>query len=229
MSEGLRLSKSKLLHYRWCPRFFYIKYFTIYGMRSEEQKPEYVYFGSLLHEYFEVYNKNAEDIDYLEEYLEKDKEIKRHIDNFKKLHEIYGLGRPVYAEIKEYDEELDLVGIVDAIYEKNGEYWLIDYKTGRFNKNKMNDYLFELYLYVILIERKLNIKISKVGMFFTNNIYDSFLRRVDEKTKEKVLKEYFSLKKKILDGNFERNRSHSCRYCEFVVICDEYRDEVIKE
>lgn len=224
-----RFSKSKLLHYKLCPRFFYIRYFTIYGQRSEEEKPQHVYFGSLLHEYFEAYNKNSDEIEYLEEYLMKDSQIAKHIENFKKILDFYGLDRAKYSELKEYDEELDLVGVVDAIYEKNGEYWLIDYKTGKFNKNKTKDYLFELYLYVILIERKLGIKISKIGMFFTSNIYDSFVKRVDEKEKAEVLNEYFELKKKILNANFERKKSGFCKYCEFAVICDEYRDEVVKE
>jgi len=219
----MRFSKSKLRHYKICPRFFYIRYFTIHGLQSGES--DAVRFGSLLHKYFEAYNKNDEkDLEY---YLRKDARAERHIENFKKILRLYGLDRAVYSELKEYDEELDLVGVVDAIYEKDGEYWLIDYKTGKFNKRRINDYLFELYLYVILIERKLGIKISRIGMFFTNHIYNSFVRPVREREKLQYFKEFIELKKEILEGNFERRRSGFCNYCEFVAICDEYHDEVV--
>ena len=58
-----------------------------------------------------------------------------------------------YAERKLYDEEKNLVGIIDAIYEKDGNYILVDYKTGKYRESDYKDYLDELHLYVYLVQK----------------------------------------------------------------------------
>ncbi len=216
----LKLSKSKLLDYTKCPRYFYLKYYSIYGRKPEETKPDYVLFGSLLHEYFEAYNKNISDLEYYEQFLMKDEKIAKHIKNFKKILRDFGLSKAVYSELKLYNERLDLVGIIDAIYEKNGKYILVDYKTGKFKRYDMKYYLFELYLYVILVESEMHITIDWIGMFFTSEPEKSFIKRVNGKKRTEVFKKFEELKNKIENGEFERKESRYCNFCEFVFICD---------
>lgn len=223
----LRLSKSKLLDFRVCPRKFYFKYVTVLGNKNEEDKPSYVFNGSLLHEFFEAFNKNDPSFPYYQKSLMADIDLKNHVLGFYQILQKHDLQRAYRSEIKLYDEDLDLVGVIDAIYEKDGEYWIVDYKTGKFRKEKMDEYKFELYLYVILVEKMLCIEVNKIGMFFSSAPDNSFVIETNKKEKEEALAEYMKEREIIENGQFDRMKGRLCPYCDFIAICDGYRDDII--
>ena len=107
-----RMSKSKMYLYRKCPRKFYIETYTIYG--KDRVSNEAAKKGSTLHELFELYNKNSPEFDYYEQFLMKDDFYKTHIGNFFIILSMFGLDRATYAERKLYDEEKNLVGIIEG-------------------------------------------------------------------------------------------------------------------
>ena len=84
----LRLSKSKIGAYQWCPRQFYLVNFTSEGKaRSRTLVTPEMESGSIAHEYYEKYNKGTtpSEIEYLhtiEETLFEDEFYLNNIRNF---------------------------------------------------------------------------------------------------------------------------------------------------
>lgn len=222
----LRLSKSKFLQYKYnCPRQYYFDNFTDYG--KQRATNVYMVFGSMMHEYFEEYNKNAESAEFYREALVDEEPYKEHIINFEKILEKFGLDRAEVSELKIYDPEKDFVAIVDAIYKKDGEYILVDYKTGRYFKQDKNKYIQELLLYVDAIERSTDMKISKIGMFFTAYPDDSFIQDVDRNKIQETLADLDEVRRRIENCEFPRNKSVLCAWCDYREVCEGYRDEII--
>lgn len=220
---ALRFSKSKLGDYKNCPRKFYLKNFTFMGSRRPSEEPSYLIDGRYCHEYFENYNIGAEyEMDLYNDF------VKANIRNFHDLLRKYGLDKAIYAEQKDYDPDLDLVTVIDAIYEKDGEHWLIDYKTGKFHKSKMADLRFELYLYVYAAEKHLGITIDKMGMFFTFYPESSFVEKVSRKKLESSIDKYKSEVDKIYGLQFPRIYGPLCKYCEFIYCCESYKDDIVE-
>ncbi len=227
----MRLSKSKIIEFNNCPRKFYIKNFSTVGKCfKQSEKPDYITKGLELHDFFESYNDGHDQIDNFIKYFEKYPEFKEQIDNFFDILEHYKIDKAEFAELKIYDEELDLVGIIDAIYEVDGEYWIVDYKTGK-RKSSVKDMMKELLLYAIIVERNIGIEISKVGMFFTKYSIEenkTFVKKITPEQKVEALEEYLREREQILNCNFERKPSRLCDYCEYNgSICDDFRDEII--
>jgi len=222
----LRFSKSKILEYNNCPRKYYLQNFTILGKNRPDEEPDYLIDGKYLHSYFEAYNQgddSEKDFDMYSEF------IQNNVNGFHSLLNRNKLDKAIYSELKHYDEDLDFVFIVDAIYEdEKGIKWLIDYKTGKYYAPKRDTYMYELYLYVYFIEKHLNITIDKGGFFFTN-----YPKQVVEKIDRTKLKDFFkkflSDKEKILKCDFPRNPNRLCGWCNFRFSCCGYRDEIITD
>ena len=236
----LRLSKSKILEFKKCPRKYYLKNFTPFGKQDNDFKPDYMVMGTIVHEFIEKFNKQEDDVPYLQTYLFKDEDIKMHILNFYQILQNFNLQYPTHAEHKIEDEANDLVGIVDAIYEYEGEKGIgnavIDYKTGNFNPKYRKDSEFELYVYVLLVEKNLGIQIDYIGMFFTktnscmtkeNPEGWSFIVPVNRRKLKKIEAELSEIRDKILDAEFPRKESKLCGWCDFVQMCEVYSDPVL--
>ena len=237
---SLRLSKSKLLSYKKCPRNYYLKNFTMYGKQEMDSKPDYMVMGLILHEFIEKFNKQDDDVDYLQTYLFKDEVLKTHIINFYQILQNFNLQYPLHAELKIEDSERDLVGIVDAIYEYEGEKGIgnavIDYKTGNFNPRYKSDSEFELYIYAMLVEEKLGITVDYIGMFFTKNPKClskdveggwSFIEPIKRYKLKRIATELDKIRDLILDAQFPRKESKLCGWCDFVQLCEGYSDPVL--
>ena len=237
----LRLSKSKLLDFKKCPRKYYLKNFTPFGRQNNESKPDYMVLGTVVHEFIEKFNKQEDDVKYLQTYLFKDEDIRMHILNFYQILQNFNLQYPLHAELKIEDSNRDLVGIVDAIYEYEGEKGVgnavIDYKTGKFNPKYKSDSEFELYIYALLVEENLGITVDYIGMFFTknpkcmtkdeDNTGWSFIEPINRRKLKRVEGELNKIRDKILDGEFPRKESKLCGWCDFVQMCEVYNDPVL--
>lgn len=226
----IRLSKSKLGTYQHCPRQYYLVNYTAAGsQRANNTKTEAMTNGNILHEFFDLYNKDYFGLGTIELALSQNDFYKTNISNFYSILHEQGVLRAEYSEKKLYNEELDLSGIIDAIYMgANGKYTLIDYKTGNFKKYKMTDYRFELMLYVILAERELGIKISEIGMFFTSHPADSFIIPVKPNMIIKAEEKYKKFYEKISNFEFDKIAyGQTCKNCNYVDICGWYTDEIL--
>jgi len=217
----LRFSKTKLGDYKNCPRKFYISNFTLMGKQRPDHEPDYLTNGKLCHTYFENYNLGIPNKPTQNEF------VIVNVSNFTHILDEYGLGRATYAEQKIYDPERDLVGVVDAVYHKDTEHWLIDYKTGKFRKDKMTDMRFELYLYVYLVEKYLKLVINKIGMFYTQFPECSFVEKVSRKKIESNLLKYDKMVNDINELKFPRIRGPLCNYCDYIYACESFKDDII--
>jgi len=220
----LRLSKSKIISYKDCPRKYYFKNFTTMGTNNKQTSQ--MFSGSLLHEYFEAWNRgDGSDKDYLE-VLDTDF-LKANANNFLKLHKKFGLGPAEFYEVKLEEPSEDFVGIIDAIYRKGDEVWIIDYKTGKYRDFKKPEYIFELNLYVFLVEKQFGMIVNKIGMFYTSEPDSSFVEPVNRSKVLKHMQDFRDYRKKILDCRFERKKTKLCPWCDYLYCCEDYRDEII--
>lgn len=228
----LRFSKSKLGDYENCPRKYYLKNFTTIGQRRDEHEPDYLVDGKTCHTYFENYNLGLEG-NALPNYNEF---VARNIENFHDLLKQYGLDRALYAERKDYDPEIDLVTVIDAIYKKDDvdkkgnpivKYILIDYKTGKFHSFKMTEMRFELYLYVYAAQKQLGIIIDEMGMFYTQFPENSFIEKVSQKRVASAMEKYHRYVANIQALKFPRKYNPLCKYCDMIYCCESYSDDII--
>ncbi len=232
-------SKSKINSFKTCPRQYYFQNRTELGRSIRENPSHQVQNGNVVHKVLELFNDpNADEtvidihmkaIDLTDDGVQF---CEKNLANLFMILEQYGLGRAELYEQRVEDDELDLSGYIDAIYLKDGEYWIIDYKTGKFYKPKMEDYIFELYVYVILARRCLGINASKVGMFFTQFPKKTFVIDVTEDDYDKHYADMVAYMENMKSNNgatFPRARSRLCEYCKFINLCDGYTDDIIKD
>jgi len=160
------------------------------------------------------------------------------IENFHNLLLQHGIDRAIYAERKDYDPELDLVTVVDAIYKKEDvdkkgnpvtKHILIDYKTGKFHSFKMTEMRFELYLYVYAAQKQLKIVIDEMGMFFTQFPESSFVEKVSQKRVASAIEKYKKYVANIHALKFPRKRNPLCKYCDFIHCCETFKDDIIND
>jgi len=254
--RAIRYSKSNILQYKNCPMSFYFKYFTPYGkiFRENNDVPIHLERGSICHEFFEEFN-NRHDTTEIEKYLCKDEFYAKNINNFYGLLEQYNLDYPISAEEKFFNAAESFVGIIDAKYDlndksiaaimENNELYpylpqikempdstlaIIDYKTGKFNKNYIRKYEFELNLYVNLIEvLQPDTHIGWIGMFYTTFPQSSFIIPVNRKKLATDVKTIDKIKQKVIDKEFDRKHTALCMYCDFRHICDDYSDKCVSK
>lgn len=195
------------------------------GSQRKKDEPDYLINGKICHLYYENYNNGNEQnaLPCCNAF------IAQNIENFHKILKFYGLDRAKYAERKDYDPELDLVTVIDAIYEKDGENWLIDYKTGKLYKPKMAEIRFELGLYAYSAQKHLGITIHKIGMFFTNYPDDSFVEKITQKKIESQIAKYKERVSKINNLQFNHIRGPLCKHCDFIHCCEQYQDDIVDQ
>jgi CRISPR/Cas system-associated exonuclease Cas4 (RecB family) len=231
-----KFSKSKINDFKKCPRKYYFQNRTELGRSIHETTNTKAYLGNVVHKLIELFNNPAIDRETIDEHLagmETNDEgvefCQKNINTFFKLLEKYGLGSAAFYEQRVEDEELDFSGYIDAIYDTDSGYWVIDYKTGKFYKNSMDDYIFELYIYAILTKRCLGITPSKLGMFFTSHPRSSFVIDFDQGEYEEAFETMLDYMAQMEGTEFPRQRSKLCEYCKFVNLCDAYTDSIIKD
>jgi RecB family exonuclease len=225
--HALRLSKSKLNQYKNCPLSYYLSHISARSINQERKSSPEADRGTLLHEYFEAYNKNNDMLEEYQKYLLAEDNYKSDVLNFHEIIKEFDLDRPEHSELKLYDPEWDLVGVIDAIYLRPNGYCVIDYKTGKFKKYLTSEYNFEMYLYVILVEKMLGIQVSEYGMFWTKQPENSFIKPAKAKKKQQIEQKFYDLKDQILGCNFERTPNRLCPWCDHMMICEDYKDDLI--
>ena len=211
------MSKSAVLCYRQCPHRFFLEYIK---RMPRKITPKALKRGSEVHGLMDsFYDTNATTI------TEAVKEIKQN-PKFEEHKEVMGnfieankevlsegkdlLTKPIFKEIKMYDQETNISGIVDAIQMDGNKIILIDYKTGK--EHPLKDYRFELALYTYLFEKEYNQKITHWGIYFA----DANKFKIEEKdTKEmvKALKEVADVRALVKEKKFDKKPGWMCKYC----------------
>lgn len=239
----MKYSKSKLITYKNCGRMFYFSYLTSFGKNKQQHSPQ-LEKGKILHEIYESYNTNP--VKY-NEYIEFIKDKEDYIENVAGFHLILldnKLDKATYNELFVYAEDINVHGYIDAIYLRPSEkraskkdVIVVDYKTGKFQSNKMADYRLELYIYEHLANHYLNqmnctenVKyVTHIGMFFTAYPEKSFIEEVKDFKRANAAKKMNDIITRIECGDFTNLSKTMCRFCQFNDICAEYRDDIITE
>ena len=144
---SFRLSASAIGAYDWCPKKFKLQY--IDKEKSDVEVPHLIK-GKEIHAYFEDYYNSLDTYDTITEKTivehaptiseEKYLKYKEHIDNFVDFNKNVFVSledgkkiyfKPVAVEEKLYDENLNLVGVIDAVYTDGDNVLVLDYKTGK--------------------------------------------------------------------------------------------------
>jgi hypothetical protein len=139
---------------------------------------------------------------------------------------------PEDVELELYDKDLNIVGIIDAVYRDNGDRILVDYKTSK-KPRSLKEYRLELIIYKILYEKVTGKKVDYCGIYFpyVNKFRTMKALGPGEEPPEK--EPYFTLEDEFLvlslidktrtdiyNKIFPRKPSFLCReYCDFYKEC----------
>ncbi|MFH1566155.1 MAG: ATP-dependent DNA helicase [bacterium] len=116
-----------------------------------------------------------------------------------------------------------LFGFIDRIDYKNGEYEIVDYKTGRSKDQTIVDKDEQLTVYAIAAKEMFNITPKTLSLYFIEEDTKITTTRSEkdlEKEREKIQDVVSDMKK----SNFEPKIGIQCKYCEFNKICPSYKN-----
>jgi len=209
------LSKSQIKTFMQCPRkwkYYYID--EIPSIASPQQDR-----GSLVHKKIEEFYKDIPNQKY-------DEDLKHfYAFELQRLKDCSDLKffYPVFQELKITNDKLGMRGIIDAVYlnHKDHKLIIIDWKTGHFNINDLDDYRIELAVYKELLEKSDKIKDVEVGwwgIYFTDQ-NKLFFEAVDTKYIKRMYQIVENIRKKIEEEDFRKKPSFWCRWCQFKDKC----------
>lgn len=214
MAQINRLSKSKIGTYEACPYNYKLCYVDKLPM---PKKPWAMSRGVDIHDIYDEIVKGKFGIkitDAINSALKKHPEHFEAIKNFELFHKAISTNgnivKPLMAEEKLYDSEIDVVGIVDAVYEVDNKKILIDYKSG--NINSLNKYTFELGVYAYLVKKIKNIELDKWGIYFTDH-HIIKLENIDKQQIDFSLMKINTIRNKIENNEFPKKHKYPCKNC----------------
>lgn len=152
---------------------------------------------------------------WLEQFLEKIKVLEGSFEErFKQL-------IPIREKLYE-SENYGVKGFIDAIEDRNGDIYLMDYKTS--SKFGMEEHLLQLGIYGLLYFEKHGILPKKVGIYFLKE--KERVKNVDNTLIEMAKKEIFHTAEKVKSReikDYHKKVSGLCKYrtgqCEYYDIC----------
>lgn len=220
--ENIWLSKSKLGRYRSCP----LSYKYCYIDKILGEIPEHFKRGLHVHKLIENFYMACVKYDNgkyifnnippeLENFAKREKERAKNCSDPKYFF-------PVAQELRISDANMKLIGIIDAIFlNPDGTYTIIDWKTGKFREERKSEMRKELYIYKYLLEKsgKISNKVSKFGMYFTDQDI-LFLEEPKDVTWKFVLKEIEKTTINIINNKFDAKPSPLCTFCMYFKDCE---------
>jgi CRISPR/Cas system-associated exonuclease Cas4 (RecB family) len=245
-----RISPSKLSTYKECHFKYRAKY---HDHLPESRSDTALQFGSYIHKILE--RGVAEfTLSGLEKIAEEersnykfdaadysDKKIKKCLQNFLEFNSKLE-GENVGLELNEVMlvGDIEYNGIIDRVIKgKDNTYLVIDYKTSKSEKSKLDLYSdHQLLAYAIIISKKYGVPISKIicGHFYplTGNFVSlTYTKPQETKFNNEVKSVVWAIRKKTLEDLLPI-RNKFCNYCQFKALCPlfigkENSDRLIKE
>lgn len=232
--EKLRLSKTGVLTYLTCPKKYYYQF--VEKLIPEEQ--EQMVLGKKLHIKYEsfyrlipievdeqkireVFENTCLPKEKISEYKHLQNFLEMNLNTFKDLKSKNLLQhfKPIAIEEKYYDEELDFVGVIDAVFKIDGNTLLVDWKTSNYKEGKESEYRFELAGYRHLWEKFYpTIPITHWGVFFSGD-GTFWVEEVMEKSMKAFYEKLEYIRSKIKTKQFEKAKNALCQYCGYFDVC----------
>lgn len=234
-----QVSNSKLDAFRECHFKYYAKY---HDHLPEKRSDSALHFGSYIHKIFEIGIREftlsgLEQIAIQEKenykFDEKeytDKKIKKCLQNFLEFNTKLKKSETIGLELREEFkiDDFNYVGIIDRLVKSSdGSILVIDYKTSKREKTKMDLYMDkQLVGYAIALSKKLNIPISKITCAHFYPITGNFVPITYSDTqKSAFLKDVrnlvWSIRKKTKE-QFLPIKNQWCNWCPFLYLCPMY-------
>jgi RecB family exonuclease len=245
MGKQIRLSKSAITKFNACPYDFFVDY--ILGERHNRPDPPKgspMAIGTEVHQIFEDYYSLPAAKDVEEPYnetildllmtLPNGEDHPVHMMNFAgwnaKIIEEKGIENyfPIETEASYYDEELNVIGIIDRVDECSDGLRVIDYKTGKdkviLSKKRdgtlVDNHYFELAFYALLYERQTGKVVNDAGIYFskTNKLRVMPITDIDREYGYEKIRE---CREAITRDEYFTNPNYLCKWCENGNICEE--------
>lgn len=232
-------SYTDIAKYNFCP--FKYKIFNkikLKGIKNTES-----FFGSVVHEIIETINKNRGKIEVFQIikkgislfesrniYKFAPQEIKKIEVIIKKYSENFDFSQIKESEFKIYHLEKNFIfnGTLDLILEIQGKYVIIDFKTGKYDDKKIEEYRKQLEFYIYLMKNSFSCESVEGEIYFLDDDIFKYKLEIDEKD----IKERISHSKKIVSSimarDFYRKKyDNFCKDCELKWYCEkkELEDE----
>ena len=249
------ISVSRSDTYKQCPQ----KYKFRYHLKVPSgPMPDYLVYGKLVHKIIEEYTSAKGEkcineirhgclngdilLDEGKENEPKPREVlsntyltklSKHLNSFLKLSNVVGLNGECEHKF-EYDLDpphgKKLVGFIDYIVQKDGNFLIVDYKTtkkSRWRKTKRNiagDIQLQCYSFIVAEEFKVAPCKVRAALFYLEGeefIGATFSQATLDKVKKYLLEMYNEIEAS--DPDKTRGRiSNLCNYCDYVNICPFY-------
>lgn len=225
----MKLSISKINQYFNCKYSFYLSY-----IRKEpiDITPIQLVEGNEKHKIFETVIEDAKKLSAtlnisksvaIERAISNNENFskyKQDCDNFVQLSQDIekrgGNPFPEHREIKLYDSELNIAGVIDRVDIEENNILIVDYKTGK--EHPIEDYYFQLAVYTYMYEKKFNVKVTHWGIFFSNT--GSLLKEEVKREEiaiaiEKINNSRLLIDESIKNKDFPKRPSPLCKWCIF--------------
>lgn len=130
---------------------------------------------------------------------------------------------PISVEQSIFNEKLNFIGIIDRVDVSNdGEYSILDYKTGK--SHRIDRYMLELSLYCILYEKEYGVEVDRAGILFSKTKTKPKMADITRKDKREALGVLQQVRKNIKEStkcnnDFRKQHTYLCRFCSNADIC----------
>lgn len=238
--EDIWLSKSSIKIYLQCP----YKWKKLYINGIKEEKSPVMERGINIHKQIEMFydNVNLEGKDdnnipqiRLYEMMKDNIEDMRNFLNFEQerikycvINNIFNKKYffPYLKEKKIMNDNLKLKGIIDAVFinPKDNKAIIIDWKTGRYDKNMIDEWRMELSIYKILLDSSglIHDKVKYWGMYFID-VDKLFFEEINNNIINNTLKLIEEVREEIREEKFNCKTNNYCQNCQFVTSCPRFK------
>ena len=242
--EPLKVTENKellsytghILLYEFCPlKYRFIKDFKFKALSNPK-----TYYGIFVHKVIERIHKEflsgifqreslkelIENIgssleknlrtDFSEEIREKVKvEVERYL-NRNNLESI------ISTEVKNYSVEKDYIieGTLDLLRKTSNGVELIDFKTGAYDKARVEIYKRQLEIYTYLLKERYTLDEIKAYLYYIEEENSLVEIELDEKSIDRTIKRFDYVAERLISGDFNpREYGEKCGECEFKWYC----------
>jgi CRISPR/Cas system-associated exonuclease Cas4 (RecB family) len=216
MVDKKLLSKSSVNLYLQCPykwKKSYVDEVRIIASPAQER-------GTRIHKKIENFYKNPKADLELKNFINF--EMRRIKDMVKENKFEKKYFYPLFQELKLSNDKLGLKGIVDAVFinPKDDKLIVIDWKTGKYYENDIDNYRLELVIYKLLLENSglVDEKVGYWGIYFTDQD-KLFFESVDDNKENVCLATIMEARRGIEMESYHPKKNKWCFNCQFRKEC----------